>query len=43
MHEPETYKESNGGTKKNKKLSRGEICVANFLPPCKWLESKCVF
>ena len=20
----------------NKKLSRGEICVANFIPPCKW-------
>jgi hypothetical protein len=21
------------------KLSRGEICVANFIPPCKWCES----
>ena len=21
------------------KLSRGEICVANFIPPCEWCES----
>jgi hypothetical protein len=21
------------------KLSRGEICVANFIPPCKWCEN----
>jgi hypothetical protein len=21
------------------KLSRGEICVANFIPPCEWWES----
>ena len=25
--------------KKYKKLSRGEICVANFIPTCEWGES----
>ena len=25
--------------KKNKQLSRGEICVANLKAPCKWCES----
>jgi hypothetical protein len=23
---------------KQNKLSRGEICVANFIPPCEWCE-----
>ena len=25
------------------KLSRDEICVANFIPPCKWCKSGCFF
>jgi hypothetical protein len=29
-----------GKVKNCKKLSRGEICVANFIPPCEWCESK---
>ena len=24
---------------KHVKLSRGEICVANFIPPCEWCKS----
>ena len=28
---------------KDTELSRGEICVANFIPPCEWCESGYLF